>query len=136
MMENRKKLYLNEIKRNINCDSKEKNKLINFLEKSIDSLIDERENMTIDDLILELGEPQKVAKELEETISEDKQRKYIKKAINVKRVVAVAVSALLIMFAIWLIAMFVDAHETNVGSYFEETLEIITEEYDVSEVNK
>lgn len=87
-------------------------------------------------MILELGEPQKVAKELEETISEDKQRKYIKKAINVKRVVAVAVSALLIMFAIWLIAMFVDAHETNVGSYFEETLEIITEEYDVSEVNK
>lgn len=135
MMENRKKLYLNEVKRNINCDPKEKNKLINFLEKSIDSLIDERENMTIDDLILELGEPQKVAKELEETISEDKQRKYIKKAINVKRVVAVAVSALLIMFAIWLIAMFIDAHNDYAG-YFEETLEIITEEYDVSEVNK
>ena len=40
------------------------------------------------------------------------------------------------MFAIWFIAMFVDAHETNVGSYFEETLEIITEEYDVGEVNE
>lgn len=134
-MKKGKKVYLNEVKKNINCSFREKNKLVKFLEESVDSLIDERENMTIDDLISELGEPQKVAKELEETISEDEHRKYIKNAINIKRVFAVAVATLLIMFAIWLIAMFVDAHNDYTG-YFEETLEIITEEYDVGEVNK
>lgn len=128
-------MYLNEVKKNINCSFREKNKLVKFLEESVDSLIDERENMTIDDLISELGEPQKVAKELEETISEDEHRKYIKNAINIKRVFAIAVATLLIMFAIWLIAMFGDAHNDYIG-YFEETLEIITEEYDVGEVNK
>lgn len=134
-MKKGKKVYLNEVKKNINCSFREKNKLVKFLEESIDSLIDERENMTIDDLISELGEPQKVAKELEETISEDEHRKYIKNAINIRRVFAIAVATLLIMFAIWLIAMFVDAHNDYTG-YFEETLEIITEEYDVGEVDK
>lgn len=135
-MKKGKKAYLNEVKRNINCGFKEKKKIVKFLEESVDSLVDERKNISVDDLILELGEPQKVAKELEETISEDEHRKYIKNAINIKRVFVNAIVALLIMFAIWFIAMFVDAHETNVGSYFEETLEIITEEYDVGEVNE
>lgn len=122
-----KKTYLSKVEKYIHCNKKEKKKLISFLENSIDLLIEERGDLTFDGLVAEFGEPQKAADELESTISEGKRRKYIEKALNIKRIIVTALAVFLVMFATWFVAMFLDANKDNNG-YFEEAIESVTEE--------
>lgn len=121
-----KKTYLSAVEKHLQCDKHNKKKLIDFLENTIDLLAEEKDDLTFDKLVDKLGDPKKVAFELEGTISEDEHKKYLKKAIKLKKVVVTFLLMLFIVFAIWLVGMFVDANKANNG-HFEENLEIITQ---------
>ena len=73
------------------------------------------------------GTPEEIASQALSTVDPKK----IKKALSIKRVFAIALTALVVSFIVFLVAMYMDAHKDNHGT-IEETM-IVLEAYTLDE---
>lgn len=135
-MENKaKEIYLFRVKRNLHCSAESKKKLMKYMESYVEYGVKGNDDLTVKDYAKSVGTPQEMARSLEDSLDEQERNKYLKRAMDIKRAVVIALAVALLLFALWLLAMFIDGHMSNYNSYFEETIEVITEEYNVDEVD-
>ena len=108
--------YIKEIKQNIICDFKTRNKFIADIKNSVYDFVECENIVAIDDIYNHFGTPQQIAKEF--FLNADVKK--IKRRMNFTKVVIVGVVIALLMFGTALVIELIDSHSSNHGYYVEE----------------
>lgn len=91
-----KKRYFGEIKRQLPCNAKEKNRCIMDLEGDVDDFLENCPGATYEDLCTEVGNPQTIAKSFLERIDP----KQLSHRVSAKRKIAIGVIVVVALLAI------------------------------------
>lgn len=110
------KKYLSEIKSNLICNSKLKKDIIKEIESSIYDYAERKGIRDISEVYNHFGTPEEVART--HLLQIDPKR--IKKAVNVRKAVIIAVITVILMLAVYLAASFIDGHKEANGTITEE----------------
>ena len=121
--------YMRAVEEYLVCPKEQKDKVLSEIRNSIYVYAEENGISDIGEVYDHFGTPEEIASQHLSTVDPKK----IKKALSIKRVFAIALTALVVSFIVFLVAMFMDAHKDNNGT-IEETL-IILEEYTLDEEN-
>lgn len=100
------KTYLTKIKSFLICDNRLKKSIITEIEASIYEYAETNGIRNIEEIEKHFGTPENVAK----TYLSQADPKAIKKALSIKRTVLYAFVTALVMFAVFLVVTFLDAH--------------------------
>lgn len=119
--------YIDEVEEYLVCLEKNKQKVIDEIRNSIYVYAEENGISDIGEVYDHFGTPEEIASQHLSAVDPKK----IKKALSIKRVFAIALSALVVSFIVFLVAMFMDAHKDNNGT-IEETM-IVGEAYTLEE---
>lgn len=117
--------YIDEVEEYLVCLEKNKQKVIDEIRNSIYVYAEENGISDIGEVYDRFGTPEEIASQHLSAVDPKK----IKKALSIKRVFAIALSALVVSFIVFLVAMFMDAHKDNNGT-IEETMIIYEGEID------
>lgn len=109
--------YIDEVEEYLVCLEKNKQKVIDEIRNSIYVYAEENGISDIGEVYDHFGTPEEIASQHLSTVDPKK----IKKALSIKRVFAIALTALVVSFIVFLVAMFMDAHKDNNGT-IEETI--------------
>ncbi len=117
------KAYLTQTKDFLICDSKLKKSIIAEIEESIYEYAENNGISDISQIYERFGTPEETAK----TYLSQAEPKKLKKAISTNRIIISALAIALTMFAVFLIAVFIDAH-IDFNGYFEDLpIEVVSE---------
>lgn len=114
------KRYIREIKANIICDFKTRNKFISDIKNSIDDYIENNKVDHIDEIYEHFGKPQEIAKEF--FLNAD--FKKIKRRMNFTKSVIAGVVIAVLMLGTALLIELADSHMNNRGSGVEAVHDI------------
>lgn len=114
--------YINNIKNGLICSSKEKKKLMRDLKESIDDYMDCNDVNEIEQIYAQFGSVEDIVTSTNAMVNS----KALKKAINWKKTVVLAVIAMIALFAIFLATSFLDVHKSANGYYVEGPAEELT----------
>lgn len=109
--------YIDEVEEYLVCLEKNKQKVIDEIRNSIYVYAEENGISDIGEVYDRFGTPEEIASQHLSAVDPKK----IKKALSIKRVFAIALTALVVSFIVFLVAMFMDAHKDNNGT-IEETM--------------
>lgn len=121
--------YMRAVEEYLVCPKEQKEKVFSEIRNSIYVYAEENGISDIGEVYDHFGTPEEIASQALSTVDP----KMIKKALSIKRIVAIALTAIVVSFIVFLVVMFMDAHKDNNGT-IEETL-IILEEYTLDEEN-
>ena len=121
--------YMRAVEEYLVCLKEQKEKVLSEIRNSIYVYAEEKGIADISEIYDRFGTPEEIASQALSTVDP----KMIKKALSIKRVFAIALTALVVSFIVFLVAMFMDAHKDNNGT-FEETM-IVGEAYTLNEEN-
>lgn len=126
------KKYLKEVENSLIGSAKQKAGFLKSVTAGIEEASSEKSDITYDELCARFGEPSALAKEMicDTDVGE------IKKKINIKRVIAVSVAALLLIIAVFYVAVFADSHDNNNGYAVEEIQDSITSSGGAAEITE
>lgn len=119
--------YIDEVEEYLVCISKDKKDVLDEIRNSIYVYAEENGISDIAEIYDRFGTPEEIASQALSTVDPKK----IKKALSIKRVFAIALTALVVSFIVFLVAMYMDAHKDNHGT-IEETM-IVLEAYTLDE---
>ena len=108
-----RKHYINQIKKLLFCSSKERKKFLNEFNDNIDDFLKDHPDASIDDLQKNMGTPQEIA----EGFLGNADTKAIKRRTSVVRVLIIIGAAALLIFAVTLLFLWLDAHNDHYGNY-------------------
>lgn len=111
--------YIKEISNNLVCSSKTKKRFLKEFRYDVNEYIQTNRVQQFDDVIKHFGTPQKIA---EEFITPEN-FKFIKKAINLKKVIIIFSSIVLFSFIIYLVFSYIDGHKSTNGSHIVEIVD-------------
>lgn len=111
--------YIKEIKLNIICDFKTRNKFISDIKNSIFDFVECENIVSIDDVYNHFGTPQEIAKEF--FLNADVKK--IKRRMNFTKVVIIGVVIALLMFGTALVIELIDSYSSNRGYYVQEIVD-------------
>ena len=103
--------YLKETKKNVACSAKRKRAFLAQLEAGLRELAQETDDLTAEQLTEAFGTPQQQAQSFMETLD----AKEVKKAFGWKKVVLVAVIAIVLIWLIAVVTLWIDGHTQNHG---------------------
>lgn len=103
--------YIKEINANIICDFKTRKKYLADIKNSIYDYIDEANAENMDEIYNQFGTPQEISK----SFFDGADIKKIKKRMNFTKVIIIGAVIALAMFAVALMASFVDVYKSNRG---------------------
>ena len=109
--------YIDEVEGYLVCLRKNKQKVIDEIRNSIYVYAEENGISDIAEIYDHFGTPEEIASQALSTVDP----KMIKKALSIKRIVAIALTAIVVSFIVFLVAMYMDAHKDNNGT-IEETI--------------
>lgn len=109
--------YIDEVEEYLVCLEKNKQKVIDEIRNSIYVYAEENGISDIGEVYDRFGTPEEIASQHLSAVDPKK----IKKALSIKRVFAIALTALVVSFIVFLVAMYMDAHKDNNGT-IEEVL--------------
>lgn len=109
--------YINEVEEYLVCLEKNKQKVIDEIRNSIYVYAEENGISDIGEVYDRFGTPEEIASQHLSAIDP----KRIKKALSIKRVVAAAMAAIVLMVAVMIIIELIDSHKETHGT-FEETI--------------
>lgn len=119
--------YIDEVEEYLVCLGKSKQKVIDEIRNSIYVYAEENGISDIAEVYEHFGTPEEIASQHLSAVDPKK----IKKALSIKKVFAIALTALVVSFIVFLVTMFMDAHKDNNGT-IEETM-IVGEAYTLKE---
>ena len=105
--------YINQIKKLLFCSSKERKKFLKEFNDNIDDFLKDNSEASIDELQEAMGTPQEIA----DGFLGNADTKAIKKRTSIVRVLIIIGSAALLIFAITLLCLWLDAHNDHYGNY-------------------
>ena len=111
--------YIKEIRLNIICDFKTRNKFISDIKNSIFDFVECENIVSIDDVYNHFGTPQQIAKEF--FLNADVKK--IKRRMNFTKVVIIGVVIALLMFGTALVIELIDSYSSNRGYYVQEIVD-------------
>ena len=111
--------YIKEIKLNIICDFKTRNKFISDIKNSIFDFVECENIVSMDDIDNHFGTPQEIAKEF--FLNADVKK--IKRRMNFTKVVIIGVVIALLMFGTALVIELIDSYSSNRGYYVQEIVD-------------
>ncbi len=120
--------YIDEVEEYLVCLEKNKQKVIDEIRNSIYVYAEENGISDIDEVYERFGTPEEIASQYLSTVDP----KMIKKALSIKRIVVIALTAIVVSFIVFLVVMFMDAHKDNHGT-IEETMIVLEEGIDHAE---
>lgn len=121
--------YMRAVESYLVCSGEQKEKVLSEIRNSIYVYAEENGIADIKEVYEHFGTPEEIASQHLSAVDP----KRIKKVLSIKRVFAIALTALVVSFIVFLVAMFMDAHKDNNGT-IEETM-IVLEEYTLDEEN-
>ena len=110
--------YINQIKKLLFCSSKERKKFLKEFNDNIDDFLKDNSEASIDELQEAMGTPQEIA----DGFLGNADTKAIKKRTSIVRVLIIIGSAALLIFAITLLGLWLDAHKEHYGNHGEFTI--------------
>ena len=111
--------YIKEIKLNIICDFKTRNKFISDIKNSIFDFVECENIVSMDDIYNHFGTPQQIAKEF--FLNADVKK--IKRRMNFTKIVLIGIIVALIMWATTLVYAIIDANYIHDGHIVEEIVD-------------
>ena len=121
--------YMRAVEEYLVCPKEQKEKVLSEIRNSIYVYAEENGISDIGEVYDHFGTPEEIASQALSTVDP----KIIKKALSIKRVFAIALTAIVVSFIVFLVVMFMDAHKDNHGT-IEETM-IVLEAYTLDEEN-
>ena len=112
--------YIDEVEGYLDCLRKNKQKVIDEIRNSIYVYAEENGISDIAEIYDRFGTPEEIASQALSTVDP----KMIKKALSIKRIVAIALTAIVVSFIVFLVAMYMDAHKDNNGTIEETIIEL------------
>ena len=112
--------YIDEVEGYLDCLRKNKQKVIDEIRNSIYVYAEENGISDIKEVYDHFGTPEEIASQALSTVDP----KMIKKALSIKRIVAIALTAIVVSFIVFLVAMYMDAHKDNNGTIEETIIEL------------
>ena len=108
--------YIKDIKKELLYGTKESRQFQKELKQNVTDYAEENQNADMAQVTEQFGKPEDIAA----TFFEQYGKKDIKKKVNIRRVVIVALTIAITMFIIALAIELIDAHRTGTGYYSEE----------------
>lgn len=108
--------YIKNIKKELLYNSKQSREFLAGLRQNVCDFAAEKENADMAQVTEQFGKPEDIAATFFEQYSKDG----IKRKVNIRRVVIVALTIAITMFIIALAIELIDAHRTGMGYYSEE----------------
>ena len=112
--------YMRAVEDYLVCPKEQKDKVLSENRNSIYVYAEENGISDIGEVYDHFGTPEEIASQHLSTVDPKK----IKKALSIKRVFAIALTALVVSFIVFLVAMFMDAHKDNNGTIEETIIEL------------
>lgn len=112
--------YMRAVEDYLVCPKEQKDKVLSEIRNSIYVYAEENGISDIGEVYDHFGTPEEIASQHLSTVDPKK----IKKALSIKRVFAIALTALVVSFIVFLVAMFMDAHKDNNGTIEETIIEL------------
>ena len=112
--------YMRAVEDYLVCPKEQKDKVLSEIRNSIYVYAEENGISDIGEVYDRFGTPEEIASQHLSTVDPKK----IKKALSIKRVFAIALTALVVSFIVFLVAMFMDAHKDNNGTIEETIIEL------------
>lgn len=109
--------YMRAVEEYLVCPKEQKEKVLSEIRNSIYVYAEENGISDIAEIYDRFGTPEEIASQALSTVDP----KMIKKALSIKRVFAIALTAIVVSFIVFLVAMYMDAHKDNNGT-IEEVL--------------
>lgn len=110
--------YIDEVEDYLVCLKKSKQKVIDEIRNSIYVYAEENGISDIGEVYDHFGTPEEIASQHLSAIDP----KRIKNALSIKRVFAIALTALVASFIVFLVALFIDAHKSNNATFVESMI--------------
>ena len=110
--------YIDEVEEYLVCLEKNKQKVIDEIRNSIYVYAEENGISDIGEVYEHFGTPEEIASQHLSAIDPKK----IKKALSIKRVFVIALTALVASFIVFLVALFIDAHKSNNATFVESMI--------------
>ena len=105
--------YINQIKKLLFCSSKERKKFLKEFNDNIDDFLKDNPEASIEELQKTMGTPQEIA----DGFLGNADTKAIKKRTSIVRVLIIIGAVGLLIFAITLLGLWLDAREARVGNH-------------------
>ena len=111
--------YISDVGTHLFCLKKNKKAVLADIREAICEFTENNEVDSIDDIYRRFGTPEEIAK----AYIADTEPKNIKKAVNIRKLIVIAVVIALVMVAVTLIVNIVDSHNGNIVAYNETIIE-------------
>ncbi len=108
--------YIKDIKKELLYGTRESRQFLKELKQNVTDYAEENQNADMAQVTEQFGKPEDIAA----TFFEQYGKEDIKKKVNIRRVVIVALTIAITMFIIALAIELIDAHRTGMGYYSEE----------------
>ena len=112
--------YMRAVEEYLVCPKEQKEKVLSEIRNSIYVYAEENGISDIGEVYDHFGTPEEIASQALSTVDP----KMIKKALSIKRIVAIALTAIVVSFIVFLVAMYMDAHKDNNGTIEETIIEL------------
>ena len=112
--------YMRAVEEYLVCPKEQKEKVLSEIRNSIYVYAEENGISDIGEVYDHFGTPEEIASQALSTVDP----KMIKKALSIKRVFAIALTAIVVSFIVFLVAMYMDAHKDNNGTIEETIIEL------------
>lgn len=116
--------YLKETKKNVACSAKRKRAFLAQLEAGLRELAQETDDLTMEQLTEAFGTPQQQAQSFMETLD----AKEVKKAFGWKKIVLVAVIAIVLIWLIAVVTLLIAGHRNVNGHIVDKEYDVATDE--------
>ena len=106
--------YISDVGKNLVCSGKLKKQILKDIENDVLDYTDNKQITDINEIYAHFGTPEEIAK----AYLSDAEPQNIKKAINIKKMLLVAIVIALAMLAITFIIAIIDSHSQNIAYYY------------------
>lgn len=114
------KAYFSDISKAIVCDRKKKKEFLGQLKNDVETYLAENGEATISQIEACFGSSESIAASFMENIGAER----LKKSIDIRRAVIIALAAALVIYALFVVISLVDVHQEAHG-YIEEGIMMI-----------
>ncbi len=123
------KKYFCDVSKALICDRKQKKLFISQLEADVEAYLAENEDAEIRQIENSFGSPEVIAASFMENVGTEK----LKKSLDVKKAIIIAIVAALIIYALFVVISLIDVHGEAHG-YFEEGIMMIKNQFTGGEI--
>ncbi len=114
-MQNEIKEYIKAVKKQIVCPTAESRQMLRELQANVSDFVQENPDADMVQIVEQFGTPEEIAK----AYIADTEPKNIKKAVNIRKLIVIAIVAIIIIYLAIMLFVVCDAHNETHGYFVE-----------------